>query len=135
MNSKTIFSAIVFVLVLAGCSSVPVQSSSRTPVLPDPRYVLDACHFSGKQVDQVLHSHIGSRGLLNGGYIDALAFRISDVAEADFTPTSETPNEHWFRGDQLPSVLDAAVRLVTEWHSEIPWFPTGAELKSSDVHV
>jgi hypothetical protein len=64
-----------------------------------------------------------------------LAFRISDVAEADFTPMAQAPNEHWFRGDQLPPVLDAAVRLVTEWHGEIPWFPTSAELKSSDVHV
>src|SRR5947209_16320643 len=84
MSNKTVFSAIGFVLVLAGCSSVPVQSSSTIPVLPDARYVLNRCHFSGKQVDQVLHSHIGSRGLLNGGYIDALVFKISDIDEADF---------------------------------------------------
>lgn len=135
MSSKIKSSGIAFMLVLAGCASVPPQPSSSTPVLPDARYVLDACHFGGKQVNQALHSHIGSRGLLNGGYIDALAFRISDVTEADFTPTAEAPNEHWFRGDQLPPVLDAAVRLVTEWHSEIPWFPVGAELKSSDIHV
>jgi hypothetical protein len=64
-----------------------------------------------------------------------LAFKISHVDEADFTPKPDAPNEHWFRGDQLPPVLDAALKLVTEWHNEIPWFPTGAELESSDVHV
>lgn len=101
----------------------------------DVRYVLDGCHFSSKQVEQVVHSHIGSRGFLNGGYIDAFAIKISHVDEADFNPKRDAPNEHWFRGDQLPPVLDAAVRLVTGWHNEFPWFPTDAELRSSDVHV
>jgi hypothetical protein len=135
MSNNAICFAIGFLVILAGCSTVPEQSVDTVAVIPDARYVLEGCHLSGKQVEQTLHSHIGARGLLNGGYIDALAFRLSDVAEADFTPPSETPHEHWFRGDQLPPVLDAAVRLVTHSHDMVPWFPTASELKSSDVHV
>ncbi len=101
----------------------------------DVRYVLEGCHLGDKRIEKVVHSNIGSRGFLNGGYIDAFAIKISDVVETDFTPKPNAPNEHWFRGDQLPPVLDAAVKLVSEWHNEFPWFPTDAELRSSDVHV
>jgi len=100
----------------------------------DVRYVLDGCHLGGKQIEQVVHSHISSRGF-TGDYLDAFAFKISHVDDADFNPKPDTPNSHWFRGDQLPPVLDAAVKLVTECHNMIPWFPTGEELRSSDVHV
>jgi len=100
----------------------------------DVRYVLDGCHFGGKQIEQVVHSHISSRGF-KGDYLDAFAFKISQVDDTDFTPRPDTPNSHWFRGDQLPPVLDAAVQLVTECHDMISWFPTGEELRCSDVYV
>ena len=99
------------------------------------RYVLAECHLGGKQIERVVHSHIGAKGPLNGGYIDAFAIKISQVDEVDFVPKKENPNEHWYRGDQLPPVLDAAVKLVAQWHNEFPWLPSETELRSSDVHV
>ena len=101
----------------------------------DVRYVLDECHLGGKQIERVVHSYIGAHGPLNGGYIDAFAIKISHVDEADFVPKKDHLNEHWYRGDQLPPVLDAAVRLVDQWHDQFPWLPTKTELRSSDVHV
>ena len=99
----------------------------------DAHYVLDTCGFSNKQIDQVVHSYISSRGF--GGTVDAFEIKISQLDDADFIPKKDYPNEHWYRGDQLPQVLDAAVKLVAEWHDQIPWFPTEAELKNSDVLV
>lgn len=114
---------------------VPTHDKIDSASPHDVRHVLDGCHFSSKQIERVVHSHTGSRGLLNGGYIDAFAIKISHVDEADFISKPDAPNEHWFRGDQLPTVLDAAVKLVAEWHHEFPWFPTGTELRSPDVYV
>ena len=108
------------------------RNDSASP--QDVRYVLEGCHFGSKKIEQVVHSHISSRGF-TGEYLDAFSIKTSPVEETDFAPKQKTPNEHWFRGDQLPPVLDAALELVTKWHNDIPWFPTGAELKSSDIYV
>lgn len=101
----------------------------------DVRYVLEGCHLRDKQIEQVVHSYISSRGLLNGGIIDVFAIKISHVDESDFNTKPDAPNEHWFRGDNLPAILDAAVKLAAGWHNQFPWFPTEAELRSSEVYV
>jgi hypothetical protein len=101
----------------------------------DVRYVLDECHFGGKHIERVVHSYIGAHGPLNGGYIDAFAIKLSQLDETDFVPKKDHPNEHWYRGDQLPPVLDAAVKLVGQWHDQFPWLPSETELRGSDVHI
>ena len=129
------FVAAVYIAIWFGRFVLPNPAKIDSASPHDVSYVLDGCHFGGKQIERVVHSYIGSHGLLDGGDADAFAIKISNIDEADFVPKKDQPNEHWFRGDQLPPVLDAAVKLVSEWHNEFPWFPTDAELRSSDVHV
>jgi hypothetical protein len=109
------------------------KNDSASP--KDVRYTLDACRLGNKQIEKVVHSHTTSHGIINAGSIDAFAVKISQIDDTDFVPKKDHPNEHWYRGDQLPRVLDAAVRLVDQWHDQIPWLPSGTELRSSDVHV
>jgi|SRR6185312_11836878 len=114
---------------------VPTHEKIDSASPNDVRYVVNGCHFGEKQIEQVVHSYIGPRGFLNGGYVDAFAIKISNVNDVDFISRPEAPNEHWFRGDHLPETLDAAVTLVANWHDQFAWFPTGAELRSPDVYV
>lgn len=100
----------------------------------DVRYVLNWCRLGDDRIERVIHSHISARSF-TGDHLDAFAIKISHVDEADFASKTDDPTSRWYRGDQLPPVVDAAVRFVTAWHHEIPWFPTEAELRSSDFYV
>jgi len=100
----------------------------------DVRYVLNWCHLGEDRIERVVHSHISARSF-TGDHLDAFAIKISHVDEADFTSKTNDAGNRWYRGDQLPPVVDAAVKFITAWHHEIPWFPTEAELRNADVYV
>ena len=100
----------------------------------DVRYVLNWCRLGDERIERVIHSHISARSL-TGDHLDAYAIKISHVDETDFTSMSDDPTSRWYRGDQLPPVVDAAVKFVSIWHHEIPWFPTEAELRSTNLSV
>jgi hypothetical protein len=46
---------------------------------------------------------------------------------------TETTRDRWYRGDQLPKVLDDAVSLAGG--RNFPWFPSTTELKSAAFYV
>jgi hypothetical protein len=100
----------------------------------DVRYVLNWCRLGDQRIEQVVHSHVSARSL-TGDHLDAYAIKISHVDDADFISKIEYLTNQWYRGDQLPPVLDAAVRFVTAWHHDIPWFPTETELRSSEFYI
>jgi hypothetical protein len=100
----------------------------------DVRFVLNWCRLGDQRIVQVVHSHVSAPSF-TPDHLNAFAIKISHVDESDFTPKTDDPTGRWYRGDQLPPVLDAAVKFVTGWHQEIPWFPSEAELRSSEFYV
>jgi len=131
----SLIATICLAVYIASWFRVPGSDKIDSASAHDVRYVLDGCHFGDKHIEHVVHSFVSSRGLLNGGILDAFAIKISSVAESDFVPKQSTPNEHWFRGDNLPPVVDSALKFATGWRNKFPWLPTETELRSSNVYV
>ena len=100
----------------------------------DVRFVLNWCRLGDERIDRVLHSHDSARSL-TGDHLDAFAIKISRIDVSELTSKTDDFRGRWYRGDQLPQVLDEAVKFVGGWHHEIPWFPTEAELRSSEIYV
>jgi hypothetical protein len=87
------------------------------------------------RIEKVIHSHVSSRSF-TGDHLDAYAIKINSVTVEELTAnTDEFRGPCWYRGDQLPKVLDDAVSFVGGWLHEIEWFPTEAELRSSDIYI
>lgn len=98
------------------------------------RFVLNWCGLGDERIEQVLHSYVSSRAF-NGDHLDAFAIKISRVEVADLTSQTNGAAGRWYRGDQLPQIVDEAVKFVSGWNSEIPWFPREAELRSAEFYV
>jgi len=101
----------------------------------DVRFVLNWCNLGDNRIEKVLHSHVSARSLFTGDHLDAYAIKITDVTIEELTTNSDKLRQRWYRGDQLPKVLDDAVSFVGGWLHEIDWFPTEAELRSDEIYV
>ena len=100
----------------------------------DVRFVLNWCGLGDERTERVLHSHVSARSF-TGDHLDAYAIKITKVEVAELESKTNDFSGRWYRGDQLPQILDEAVKFVSGWHHEIPWFPTEAELRSSEFYV
>ena len=100
----------------------------------DVRFVLNWCNLGDNRIEKVLHSHVSARSF-TGDHLDAYAIKITDLTIEELTTNSDKFRQRWYRGDQLPKVLDDAVSFVGGWLHEIDWFPTEAELRSDEIYV
>jgi hypothetical protein len=100
----------------------------------DVRFVLNWCGLGDERIERVLHSHVSARSF-TGDHLDAFAIKISRVEIAELASETNDLTGRWYRGDQLPQVLDEAVKFVSGWQHEIPWFPTESELRSSEFYI
>jgi len=112
------------------------HDKSGTASRDDVRFVLNWCELGDQRIEKVLHSHVSSRSL-TGDHLDAYAIKISRVDLAELTSRTDDFAGRWYRGDQLPKVLDEAVEFAGGWlrSDEIPWFPSEAELRSAEFYV
>ena len=100
----------------------------------DVRFVLNWCGLGDQRTERVVHSHVSARSF-TGDYLDAFAIRISRIDLAELRSNTNDFSGRWYRGDQLPQVLDEAVKFVSAWHHEIPWFPADSELRGSEFYI
>ncbi len=123
---------IAIVVFMAGnfVPRVKVDSASAH----DVRYVLNWCKLGDQRIEKVVHSQVSSRSL-TGDYLDAYAIKISHIELAELTKETRESRGCWYRGDQLPKILDDAVGFVGGWHYRLPWFPSEKELRSPEFYV
>lgn len=102
----------------------------------DVRFVLNWCNLGDSRIEKVIHSHVSARSF-TGDHLDAYAIKITNVTLEELTANTDEFRGRWYRGDQLPKVLDDAVSFVGGWlgSGEIAWFPKEAELRSSEIYV
>lgn len=100
----------------------------------DVRFVLNWCNLGDNRIEKVIHSRVSARSL-TGDHLDAYAIRINDVTVAELEASTNGFRGGWYRGDQLPTVLDDAVAFVGGWLHEIAWFPPETELRSKEIYV
>ena len=94
------------------------------------------CKLGEKRIDKIIHSYESSRSI-TGDHLDAYAIRITDVTIKELTANTDESHGRWYRGDQLPKVLDDAVSFVGSWlgRNEISWFPKEGDLRSNAFYV
>jgi len=100
----------------------------------DVRFVLNWCELGDERIERVIHSHVSARSL-TGDHLDAYAIAISHVDIDELTAGQREYGPRWYRGDMLPSAVEAAVDFLGGWRHEIPWFPSVDELRSSEFFV
>jgi|SRR5436309_119152 len=126
------------VIGIAGFLAFQLSLGNRDKIdsasVNDVRFVLNWCELGEHRIESVLRSHVSSRSF-TGDHLDAYAIKVSRL---DITELRSTPGDvrtRWYRGDQLPAVLNDAVTFVGAWHDRISWFPKEAELRSAEVYV
>lgn len=123
------------VITLAGIGAYQIGPGNRTKTESaephDVRFVLTWCELGDQRIENVLHSHVSARSF-TGDHLDAYAIKISHV---ELTKETDDFRGRWYRGDQLPKVVDDAVAFVGGWLHELPWFPTENQLRSSEFYV
>jgi hypothetical protein len=102
----------------------------------DVRFVLNRCNLGDERIEKVVESFISPRSF-TGDHLDAYAIKVTHLSIEEVTASTDDFKERWYRGDQLPKVVDDAVSFVGTFRGsdEIPWFPSEAELRSSEVYV
>lgn len=105
------------------------------------RYVMTSCPLGEKRVQQVIHSFAGSEGG-PGDHLYVCAIKLTTVSLEELTAnTCEGFKGRWYRGDQLPKVVDDTVPWLEGWlhngqyNNLFEWFPKGDELRSQDVYA
>jgi len=130
------FVAVVF---LFGLFAVSVGTSDYDSVdratVQDVRFVLNWCSLGDERIEKVVHSFTSSRGF-TGDHLDAYAIKISHVSVEELG-TRKDNWERFYRGDQLPPILNEAVEFTGAWlkHDRLSWFPTVEEIRSEQIYV
>lgn len=130
--------SLVAAVAIVGMIACEVGVANRTKAdkasPPDVRFVLNWCNLGDNRIEKVIHSHVSARSF-TGDHLDAYAIKINNVTVEELASATNRVGRQWYRGDQLPKVLDDAVSFVGGWLHEIEWFPSEAELRSSDIYI
>jgi hypothetical protein len=110
------------------------KNSAEVASKQDVRYVLNWCNLGDERIDEVVHSYISSRSF-TGDHLDAHAIRIAKIDISELNANED--GRGWFRGDQLPVVVDKGIEFVQMWlpSHEVPWFLDEKEIRSTEVFV
>jgi hypothetical protein len=102
----------------------------------DVRFVLNWCRLGDKRIEKVIHSHVSARSF-TGDHLDAYAIKITNITLDELTANTNDFTGRWYRGDQMPKVLDDAVAFAGSWigTDDLAWFPNESELRSREIYV
>jgi hypothetical protein len=122
--------------VLFGCQLNTPSADQMDSASPnDVRFVLNWCRLGDNRMESVIHSYVSARDL-TGDHLDAYAIKISHIDVAELVSNTTELTGRWYRGgDQLPQILDEAVKFVGGCSRGISWFPSEAELRRSDIYI
>ena len=104
----------------------------------DVRFVLNGCGLGEERIEAVVNSY-KSAPSFTGDHLHAYAIKISHVDLAELGKRRDSPREdkEWFRGDELPKVLDDAINFISMFLNTdgVSWFPKWASLRSDNFYV
>ena len=61
--------------------------------------------------------------------------QISEISIIELTKADSSSSEKWYRGNQLPQILNDEISLADSWQYKVSWFPIRARIKTSDLYV
>ncbi|GHT44449.1 hypothetical protein FACS189454_01860 [Planctomycetales bacterium] len=100
----------------------------------DVTFVLNWCELGDQRIDKVLNSYVSARSF-TGDHLDAYAIKITDVTVDELINNKHNKAGLWYRGDNLPPVLDDAVSFISGWSEKPAWFPTKNSIRTQDFYV
>jgi len=106
----------------------------NTASTKDVRFIFNWSNLGEDRIEKVIKSHVSGRSF-TGDHLDAYAIKVTHITIEELSANKDQFNQQWYRGDQLPKVLDDAVSFVEPWLGEIPWFPREAELRSAEIYA
>ena len=103
----------------------------------DVSFVLNCCNLGDSRIEKVVHSYQSARSFTGDG-LETYAIKISHISLEELTATNTNDStRRWYRGDQLPKILDDAVDFTGIWlgDEKVSWFPKETELRSNQFYV
>jgi hypothetical protein len=112
------------------------KSQTNTASAQDVWFILNWCELGEGRIEKVVHSYTSSRSF-TGDHMDAHEIKISHLEIPELAARDLDRTDRWYRGDQLPPVVDDAIAFVGAWDGSdrIPWFPKESELRSANIYV
>jgi hypothetical protein len=110
------------------------EGSADKATNSDVRFVLNWCELGDQRIEKVLHSYISARSF-TGDHFDAYAIKISNVSIDELTTGDSVKIGKWYRGDQLPKLLDDAVSFAFSMQDEISWFPKESNIRTEQYYI
>jgi len=133
-GALSLLSVIAFAGYLAYHYSRGHHVEIDTATTKDVRFVLNWCGLGEDRIEKVVHSYVTSRNV-TGDHVDAYAIKISNVELKELTAREDDFGEGWHRADTVPPVLNDAIAFMGTWLHQVSWFPSEAELRTSDYYV
>lgn len=100
----------------------------------DVRYVLNLCELGDSRIESVVHSYVSSRDLA-GDHLDVFAIKITHLELSELTQTKSGRGQRWYRGDEIPTVVNDTYNFMGSWLHEFKWFPAISELRTAEYYV
>ena len=116
-------------LVVAYSVTFGARSRDDRATARDVRFVLNWVQLGGDRIETVVRSH-ESAVHFTGDHFTAYAIRVRTLSEVELAS-----NARWVRGDRADTLMDEAIRFVTEAGHEAPWLPTAEEFLSDNYYV
>lgn len=139
-----IWGAITFTafLVIGGMTlylheGAPTDRPTHMPASKhDVRFVLNRSNLGHEQIEEVVHSYASSLSF-TGDHLDAHAIRLSQLDVSKLVYDEGRGIGGWYSGDTLDGPAKPALDFVAFClaSSEVPWFPTISEIRSSKMLV
>jgi hypothetical protein len=122
----------IFLHVTTGHTDIDTASASNVT------FVLNKSGLWNHQVEKVLHS-VDEPRAFDGSYLNAYAFRVSQLTVDDIKKTESRYSNNWYRGDQLPPVLKNVAKEVDDYRNylnyDLSWLPEKSEIMSAGFYL
>ncbi len=109
-----------------------LQSNITKPKKNKVSFVLNWCNLGDERIEEVLESYTSAKAL-TGDHLDAYSIRISHVTIDELTKNNSS--RKWYRGDELPKVVDEAIKFIGNTQSTISWFPSEDRIRTSEYYI
>ncbi len=97
----------------------------------DVRFVLNWSGLGDEKIKNVVKSYKSSKSF-SGDHLNAYAIEITEVSVNELPNTRTTK---WLSINNLPLLIDNAVKLTNRFQNKIPWFPSYKELKNEGYYI
>ncbi len=130
--------SLVLTLLVAGFFVYRINLDNKENIdkssTSDVGFVMNWCNLGDSRIVKVLHSY-ESPISFNGDNFKAYEIEISNISIDELTKDENSSVKQWYRGDQLPTIVNDAITFVCSMQNKNTWLPSYSQIKTSDFYV